>query len=119
MRTATIVIRKRDTSLAAMRKGFLAVWKSGRYQGEHFEFDSPAALFRTITPKRWELIGALQMAGPLGVRALARRLKRDVKRVHEDARHLVETGIVEKDQDGKLIVPFAEIRADFVLKSAA
>ena len=25
----------------------------------------------------------------------------------------------EKDKDGKLIVPFAEIRADFVLRSAA
>ena len=119
MRTATIVIRKRDASLGAMRKGFLTAWKSGRYQGEHFEFESPAALFRTISPKRWELIEALQMAGPLGVRALARKLKRDVKRVHDDARHLVEIGIVEKDRDGKLTVPFTEIRADFVLRSAA
>lgn len=119
MRTATIVIRKRDASLANLRKGFLAALKSGKYQGEHFEFESPAALFRTITPKRWELIEALQMAGPLGVRALARKLKRDVKRVHDDARHLAEIGIVEKNKDGKLTVPFTEIRADFVLKSAA
>ena len=119
MRTATIVIQKRDTSVANLRKKFLAAWKSGRYQGEHFEFESPAALFRTITPKRWELIEALQLAGPLGVRALARKLRRDVKRVHDDARHLIEIGIVEKDRDGKLMVPFAEIRADFVLRSAA
>ena len=97
----------------------LAAWKTGAYQGEHFEFESPAALFRAITPKRWELIEALQMGGPLGVRALARALGRDVKRVHEDAHKLVEIGLVEKDAAGKLSVPFVEIRADFVLRSAA
>lgn len=119
MRTASIVIRKPQASLASLRAGFRAAWKTGAYQGEHFEFESPAALFRTITPKRWELIEVLQMSGPLGVRALARELGRDVKRVHEDAHKLVEIGLVEKDVAGKLSVPFAEIRADFVLRSAA
>lgn len=119
MRTATIVIRKPQASLAGLRAGLLAAWKTGVYQGEHFEFESPAALFRTITPKRWELIEVLQMSGPLGVRALARELGRDVKRVHEDAHKLVEIGLVEKDATGKLSVPFSEIRADFVLRSAA
>lgn len=119
MRTATIVIRKPQASLASLRSGLLAAWKTGVYQGEHFEFESPAALFRAITPKRWELIEVLQMGGPLGVRALARELGRDVKRVHEDAHKLVEIGLVEKDAAGKLSVPFSEIRADFVLRSAA
>ena len=119
MRTATIVIRKPQASLSSMRAGVLAAWKTGAYQGEHFEFESPAALFRSITPKRWALIEVLQSSGPLGVRALARELGRDVKRVHEDAHKLVEIGLVEKDDAGKLSVPFSEIRADFVLRSAA
>ena len=119
MRTATIIIRKPQASLASLRTGWRAAWKSGRYRGEHFEFESPAALFRTITPKRWELIEILQANGPLGVRALARELERDVKRVHEDAHKLVEIGLVEKDADGKLFVPFTEIHADFVLRSVA
>ena len=119
MRTATIVIRKPQASLASMRAGLRAAWKTGKYQGEHFEFESPAALFRTITPKRWEMIEVLQAKGGLGVRALARALDRDVKRVHEDAHKLLEIGLVEKDAAGKLSVPFAEIRADFVLRSAA
>ena len=42
-----------------------------------------------------------------------------MKRVHEDAHKLVEIGLVEKDAAGKLSVPFSEIRADFVLRSAA
>lgn len=115
MRTASIRIRKAGASLKAVRAGFLSAWNSGKYKGEHFDFESPAALFRVLTPKRWELIECLQNTGPLGVRALGR----DVKRVHDDASAMVEIGMVEKAEDGKLVVPFDEIRADFVMKSAA
>jgi predicted transcriptional regulator len=119
MRTATIRIRKASDSLEAVRAGFLSAWSTGEYAGEHFDFESPAALFRVLTPKRWELIECLQKSGPLGVRALARALGRDVKRVHDDASALILIGMVEKTPDGKLAVPFGEIRADFVMKSAA
>jgi predicted transcriptional regulator len=119
MRTATIHIRKPDEAMNDVRAGFLSAWQSESYGGEHFDFESPAALFRVLTPKRWELIERLQKEGPLGVRALARALERDVKRVHEDAALLMTTGIVEKTPEGKLVVPFAEIRADFMLRAAA
>jgi len=119
MRTATIRIRKASDSLEAVRAGFLSAWSTGEYAGEHFDFESPAALFRVLTPKRWELIECLQKSGPLGVRALARALGRDVKRVHDDASAMILVGMVEKTPDGKLAVPFDEIRADFVMKSAA
>ena len=119
MRTATIRIRKASASLDAVRAGFLSAWTTGEPAGEHFDFESPAALFRVLTPKRWELIERLQTAGPLGVRALARALGRDVKRVHDDASALIEVGLVEKTPAGKLSVPFSEIQADFVMRSAA
>lgn len=119
MRTATIHIRKSNVAMNDARAGFLAAWLSEGYGGEHFDFESPAALFRVLTPKRWELIERLQQDGPLGVRALARALERDVKRVHEDAAALIEVGLVEKTPEGKLVVPFAEIRADFMLRAAA
>lgn len=119
MRTATIRIRKAGESLAAARAGFMTAWDTASYVGEHFDFESPAALFRVLTPKRWELIECLQQSGPLGVRALARALGRDVKRVHEDATAMLKIGMVEKTADGKLFVPFNEIRADFKLQAAA
>jgi predicted transcriptional regulator len=118
-RYATIRIERDST--AAMHQaseGFLAAWKTGEYQGEHFSFESPAALFRVLTPKRWELIERLQAKGPLGVRALARELERDVKRVHEDVTVLLDYGFLEKTDDGQLCVPFEEIRADFCLTRA-
>jgi predicted transcriptional regulator len=48
------------------------------------QFESPAALFRILTAKRWELIERLQTTGPTALRGLARDLDRDVKRVHEE-----------------------------------
>ncbi|MDP2107665.1 MAG: hypothetical protein Q8J67_01320 [Rhodocyclaceae bacterium] len=119
MRTATIHIKSASASMADARAGFLAAWQSGEYAGEHFDFESPAALFRVLTPKRWELVECLQKTGPLGVRALARALGRDVKRVHDDATAMIGVGMVEKTTDGKLVVPFAEIRAEFMLRAAA
>lgn len=119
MRTATIRIRRASDSLEDVHSGFLSAWKTGDYTGEHFDFESPSALFRVLTPKRWELIECLQKTGPIGVRALARTLGRDVKRVHDDASAMIEVGMVEKTAEGKLTVPFGEIRADFVMRPAA
>lgn len=120
MRIATIEVgRKDEEALGELRKRFASAWKTRRYRGERFGFESPAALFRTLTPKRWELIEALQAAGPMTQRALARAVGRDVKNVHSDAVALLEVGLVEKTEEGKLTVPFDEIRAGFVLKSAA
>lgn len=119
-RIATIRIQ-RDTDAAIKEMGgkFVQAFKTGEYQGEFFTFESPSALFRQITPKRWELIEKLQSEGPQGVRALARALERDVRRVHDDVKALIELGLVEKTGDGKLCVPFEQIRADFVLKAVA
>ena len=117
MRIATIRVRSEsDQGLSEMREQFLAAWKTGEYQGEVFEFESPAALFRLLTPKRWELLVTLQDAGTCGVRELSRLLGRDVRRVHDDLSALQDASLVEKTDDGKLIVPFAEINADFVLR---
>jgi len=83
-----------------------------------FSFESPAALFRVLSPKRWELIERMQALGPTSVRGLARALERDVKRVHEDVGVLVEVGLVEKTAGGKVQVPYAVIEADFALRAA-
>ena len=120
MRTATIRIHKNaNAALSDMSKRFAAAWNSGEYQGEMFEFESPKALFSVINPKRWELIERLQAIGPNSLRGLARELGRDVKRVHEDAALLQEWGLIERNADGKLFVPFADIHADFNLRAAA
>lgn len=120
MRTMTIRI-ERDSGAALARAGeaFKRGWKTSRYQGETISFESPAALFRVITPTRWTLIERLQASGPSSLRGLARELGRDVKAVHRDVSALLAEGIVEKDAEGKLLVPFARIHAEFDMRAAA
>jgi predicted transcriptional regulator len=110
--------RDADAALAEMGKRFTAAWKSGRSSAHVFAFESPAALFRVLTPKRWELVERLQALGPSSVRGLARALGRDVKRVHEDVVALIEVGLIEKTERGRIHVPFAVIEADFALRAA-
>ena len=100
MKKATIRIRRQaDAALAGMGQRFIKAWRTGRPVGATLEFESPSALFRVLTPKRWELVERLQAIGPGSVRGLARALGRDVKRVHEDVSTLIECGLIARDSD--------------------
>ena len=120
MKKATIRIRKEsDVALKEMGERFIKAWKTGKSPSHSLQFESPSALFRVLTPKRWELIERLQKLGPSSVRGLARELERDVKRVHEDVRALMEYGLVARDEDGAFFVPYDVIHADFNLRAVA
>lgn len=119
-RTAIIEVREdTKTVLEEARKRVIDAWNTGTYQGEVFSFSSAGQLFSVLTPKRWRLIETLQSIGPSSLRGLARTLGRDVKRVHGDVDVLLEWGFVERDEAGKLVVPFDVIRADFELRPSA
>ena len=113
MRTMTIRIEKDKDALARAGTAFRHAWKSKRYQGESRSFESPAALFRVLTPTRWNLLERLQALGPSTLRGLARALERDVKAVHRDVAALLAYGLVEKDEAGRILVPFTRIHAEF------
>ena len=85
--------------------------KSPRY---HLGFSSLPEMLKALTPKRWALLETLKRQGPLSVRALAARLKRDYKNVHTDVRALEEFGLIESGEEG-VRVPFDVIRADLKL----
>ena len=53
-----------DAALADMDRRFATAWRSGRSSAHVFTCESPAALFRILTPKRWELLERLQALGP-------------------------------------------------------
>ncbi len=93
--------------------------RSGRYQGETLNFESPAQLFSRLTEKRWQLIHVLQGVGTIGVREAARRVGRDVKRVHEDLQVLAQLGLIERDADGSVQCPYDDIHLDMHIESAA
>ncbi|NKL25026.1 transcriptional regulator [Rhizobium leguminosarum] len=124
MTRAVIQIRHESDEMAAitaMADQFFDAWESGKQQDPVavLTFSSPAQLFTIISPKRWELIEQLQKIGPTSIRGLGRSLNRGIKRVHEDVSVLIDWGIIEKDDEGKVFVPYDEIEADFTLKAAA
>ncbi len=120
MRTLTIRIEP-DVANALERAGqaFVAAWKSDAYAGETLSFESAAALFRLLTPARWNVLSALQTCGNSGLRELARHMRRDPSSLLRDVNALMERGLIEKDAGGKLFVPYTRIHTEFDLAKAA
>lgn len=72
-------------------------------------FETMAQFGAVFTPKRWELVEALKAAGPLSIYALAKRLSRHYRNVHQDVTALIEWTVIEKDETGRVFVPWDEI----------
>lgn len=88
--------------------------------GETLSFETPGAFLGRLTERRWAILCALQQdGGTVGLRELARRLARDVKRVHEDAAELVALGLIERTPSGALCCPFEDIHVDMHIAAAA
>lgn len=87
----------------------------------HLNFPDPIALLAALPPKRLATLRAIKTNEPLTIYALAKRLERNYSNVHADVQQLVELGLVEKDDDQRLIVPFDDVRveADASLMAAA
>jgi predicted transcriptional regulator len=113
MKTVTLQVATLNEVKRRARDAF-----KGRRQGARISFASPELLFRVMTGKRWELIRALTGAGPLTIRGLARRVRRDVKGVHGDVHALLNAGILQKTDDGRIVFPFDAVRVDVMLRAA-
>ncbi len=81
-------------------------------------FETSELLWKTLTAKRWQLIKALAGAGPMAIREAARRVGRDVKAVHRDVHALLNAGLLDKTEEGKIVFPYDAIHIDFLVKAA-
>jgi predicted transcriptional regulator len=87
------------------------------YQGEVLNFETAGSFFGKLTERRWVLVHALQGQGPMSVRELARRVARDVRRVHDDVETLADLGLVERTDTGGVMCPFESVHIDMRLTS--
>lgn len=76
---------------------------------DNVTFASWSALASVMTDKRHELLKHLHRHGAPSLRALARELERDYKRVYEDVAALESVGLVERSSEG-LRADYDEIR---------
>ena len=86
---------------------FVAAWTAAEaghpvVGDDRVVFRDWAALCAVLTPRRYDLLRHLWREPATGVRALARALDRDVRRVHADVVALAELGLVTRAEDGGL-----------------
>lgn len=81
---------------------------------DHVAFASWDALASVMTAKRFAMLRHLHRQPEATVAALARSLKRDYKRVHEDVEALSGAGLIERSEDG-LRADYDEIRTQIAL----
>lgn len=113
MRTVTLEV----ASIEEVKRRTLEAFK-GKKQGARLSFATPELLWKVITAKRWELLKTMTGAGPMTLREAARRVGRDVKAVHGDVRALLNAGILQKTEDGRIVFPFDAVRVNFLIKAA-
>lgn len=112
------------TSLEEDLAQFAQVWRDAEagkrvksYAGIGFE--SAVQLLSALTPQRFALIHSLKSFGACSIYALAKHLSRNYSNVHSDVTKLLELGIAEKDESGRVFVPWDEIDVQFPLQRLA
>ena len=115
MKTVTLDVRIPADSMSE----FTQAWNTGKAQkSARISFASAELLWQVLTAKRWDLLKALCGAGPVSIREAARRVNRDVKAVHGDVTALLNAGLVDRTEDGKIVFPFEAVKVEFLLQAA-
>ena len=115
VKTVTLDVRNPGSAM----QDFARAWKSGRAEkSARISFASPELLWRVLTAKRLELLRALCGAGPVSIREAARRAGRDVKAVHADVTALLNAGVLDRTDDGRIAFPYDAVKVEFVLAVA-
>ena len=79
------------------------------------DFVSLDDAWKILSDKRRTILHLMAGAGPLTIREIARRVSRDVRAVHSDVRLLLRAGVIDKTDEGRVILPYTVIKFDFTL----
>ena len=113
MKTVTLELASREDVTRRALEAF-----KGKKQRARISFATPELLWKVLTAKRWEVLKAMAGQGPLTIREVARRVGRDVKAVHGDVHALMNAGLLERSETGRVAFPFDAIRVEFTLRAA-
>ena len=84
-------------------------------------FPDPIAMLEAMPPKRLETMRTIKSIGPRSIYALATHVGRNYSNVHADVQRLIELGLAEKDETGRVLIPWEDVvvRIDSSLVAAA
>lgn len=115
MRTVTLDVRAPGEAMV----DFVRARKAGKAEkSARISFATPELLWKGLTAKRRELLKAMCGTGPISIREAARRVERDVKAVHGDVTALLDAGVPERVEDGRVVFPFEAVKVEFLLHAA-
>ena len=115
MKTVTLDVRPPGESMGDL----VRAWKAGKpAKSARISFATPELLWKVLTARRWELIKTLCGAGPVSIREASRRVGRDVKTVHGDITALLNAGVLDRVEDGRIVFPFDAVKVEFLLRAA-
>lgn len=115
MKIVTLDVRAPSDSMG----DFVRTWKTGEAEKTaRISFATPELLWKVLNAKRWELLKVLCGAGPVSIREAARRVGRDVKGVHGDVTALLNAGVLDRGEDGRILFPFEAVKVEFLLQAA-
>jgi predicted transcriptional regulator len=105
-------------TLDDMGKRFVTAWRrlerGERVRERYVTFPDLPAMLNALSPRRLELLRDVHREPAPSVKALAERVGRDYKRVHEDVETLTASGLLQRD-DGRVSAPYDAITAEMRL----
>jgi predicted transcriptional regulator len=72
-------------------------------------FNDAANMLSTLSEKRLELLAFLRKQDSMTIKELSRQLNRNYSNVHEDVQLLLRIGLLDKDKNDKIYVPWDEL----------
>lgn len=105
---AIIEVTGKGSAVNAARQQ-LAAARRGRSPDYRLSFESARSLFAELTPARLDLLDTLRKIGPCSVYALAKSAERNYSNVHTDIAGLEELGLIDRNNDGAISVPYDSV----------
>ena len=89
----------------------VAAARKGRVPDFRLNFESARSLFAELTPARLDLLDTLRRVGPCSVYvyALAKAAERNYSNVHTDVARLEELGLLDRNENGEISVPYESV----------
>lgn len=116
----------RTGNLAEATKEFIDIWhqteqnKIPQATIEKISFSDQSLLFKTLTPKRFEILQYVHETNGISIRALAKALGRDYSNVHQDVKILHQLALMLKNEENNnYYVPWDAIVTEISLSKPA
>lgn len=115
---ALIEVGVRGSVFSAAREQ-MASSQTGESPDFLLRFESAKSLFSELTAARMDLLDVLKQTGACSVYALAKAAQRNYSNIHADVKRLIEIGLIIRDENGEVSVPFSAVEIRFPLQKAA